>query len=93
MVVGLLRLELHLSEAQSLKDKRAVLKSLKDRLHGKFNVAVAEVDMNELWQRACLGVAALGSDRRHVSGVLREVVEWIRMDRIVALIRADEEYY
>jgi uncharacterized protein YlxP (DUF503 family) len=93
MVVGVLRLEFHLADSHSLKEKRAVLKSLKDRLRGKFNVAVAEVDMHELWQRACLGVAALGGDRHYVSGLLHDVVEWVRMERLAALIRADEEYY
>lgn len=91
MVVGVVRVELHLPDAQSLKDKRSVLKSLKDRIRGTFNVAVAEVETNDLWQRAALGLAAVGSERAYVDGVLREVIEWLRADRRVALIRIEQE--
>jgi len=93
MVVGVLRAELHVPEARSLKDKRSVIKSLKDRMHGRFNVAVAEVDANDMWQRACLGVAAVGKDRAHVGGVLDEVTRWLRTHPECAVIRIDEECY
>ena len=56
MPVGLLTLEIHISEAQSLKDKRHVLRSLKDRLRAHFNVAVSELDHQEVWQRSRVGV-------------------------------------
>ena len=92
MVVGVLRVELHIPQAFSLKDKRSAVKSLKDQLRGRFNVAVAEVEIDEKWQRAALGVAALGDERRHVEGALRHVVEWMRVNRFVELIRIDEEY-
>ena len=93
MVVGLLQVEGHAPNAQSLKDKRAVLKSLKDQLRGRFNVAVAEVNANDMWQRATLGVSALGDDRAYVAGLLREVTQWLRSTRLVALIRVEEEYW
>jgi len=51
MFVGLLTLELHIAEARSLKDKRQILRSLKDRLRRKFNVAVAELDFQDVWQK------------------------------------------
>jgi len=70
--------ELHLAACQSLKDKRAVLKSLKDRLHNRFNVSVAETAHQELWQRAELTAAVVSTDRRHAESVLREA------DRLVA---------
>jgi len=70
--------ELHLAACQSLKDKRAVLKSLKDRLHHRFNVSVAETAHQELWQRAELTAAVVSTDRRHAESVLREA------DRLVA---------
>ncbi len=53
MVVGVLQVDVHLPRAHSLKEKRSVLNSLKDQLRGRFNVAVAEVDATEKWQRAC----------------------------------------
>ena len=92
MVIGLLQLEVHLPRSQSLKDKRSVLKSLRDQLRGRFNVAVAELEANEMWQRATIGVSTLGDDRAYVEGLLRQVVEWMRSTRLVELSRIEEEY-
>ena len=75
MPIGLLTLEIHLPEAHSLKDKRQVLRSLKDRLRGKYNVAVAELDHQELWQRALVGVVSLSSDAGHLERSLREILD------------------
>ena len=76
--MGVMVWELHLPACQSLKDKRAVLKSLKDRLHHRFNVSVAETAHQDLWQRAELSAAVVSTDRRHAESVLREV------DQVVA---------
>jgi uncharacterized protein YlxP (DUF503 family) len=92
MVVGLLRLDVHVPGAQSLKDKRSVVKRLKDQLRERFNVAVAEVDANDTWQRATLGLSTVGEDRACVQGLLSQATEWIRMTRLVELIQVDEEY-
>ena len=73
MVVGLLQLDLHVPLAQSLKDKRSVLKRLKDQLRGRFNVAVAELDHQELWQRALVGVVSLSGDAKHLEQSLQAV--------------------
>ena len=78
MIVGVIVWELHLAGSQSLKDKRAVLKSLKDRLHQRFNVSVAETAHQDLWQRAELAASVVSADRRHAESVLREA------DRLVA---------
>jgi uncharacterized protein YlxP (DUF503 family) len=78
VIVGLMVWELHLPGCQSLKDKRAVLKSLKDRLHNRFNVSVAETAHQDLWQRAELTASVVSTDRRHADSVLREA------DRMVA---------
>lgn len=93
MVVGLLRAEVHLPNARSLKDKRAVMNSLRDQLRGRFNVAVAELNANEKWQRATVGMSAIGDERQYVEGLLRRVSSWIRMTRLVELIRLEEEYF
>jgi hypothetical protein len=74
MPVGLLTLELHLPDARSLKDKRQVLRSLKDRLRSHFNVAVAELDHLELWQRALVGVVTLSNDPHHLEESLQAVL-------------------
>ena len=92
MVVGLLRLDLRVPGAQSLKDKRSVVKRLKDQLRGRFNLAAAEVEANDLWQRATLGLCTVGEDYACVQGVLGQVTQWVRATRLVELIRVDEEY-
>ena len=75
MPVGLLTLELHIADAQSLKDKRQVLRSLKDKLRQKFNVAVAELDHQDAWQRSVVGVVTLSTDEKHVREVLQKALE------------------
>jgi len=92
MVVGVLRVEMHLPRAQSLKQKRSVVKSLKDQIRGRFNVAVAEVEANELWQRAIIGVCAIGGDRVYVARLLQGVTEWIRATHVVHVIHIEEEH-
>ena len=93
MVVGALHVEVHVPEAQSLKDRRSALKSLKDQLRGRFNIAVVELDPTEKWQRAAVGIAAVGDDRASVERALKQVVEWLRMGRSVNLIRVEETYF
>ena len=92
MVVGVLRAEVHVPGAQSLKDKRSVLKSLRDQLRGRFNISVAELNASEKWQRATIGVTTVGEDRAYVEGLLREVTAWVRDTRLVDLIRVEEDY-
>ncbi len=74
MPVGLLTLELHIAEAQSLKDKRQVLRSLKERLRAKFNVAVAELDFEDKWQRSVVGVVTLANEEQVVEESLQNVL-------------------
>ena len=73
MVVGLLTLEIHLPDAHSLKDKRQVVRKLKERLRARFNVALAELDHQGLWQRATVGVVSLANEAPHVGQVLEAV--------------------
>lgn len=76
MTVALLTLEFHIPHARSLKDKRMVLRRVKDRL-GHLNVSVAEVAHQDVWQRAGLAIAAVATDDRHaeqlVSTALRDI--------------------
>ena len=71
--VGVLTLELRLEDAHSLKDKRHVVQSLKDRLRHKFNVAVAEIDYQESWQRSVVAAVTVSPDRVYAEGLLRSV--------------------
>jgi len=74
MPIGLLTLEIYIPEAHSLKDKRQVLRSLKDRLRGKFNVAVAELEGQDSWQRSVVGVVSLANNAGFVEETLRTVL-------------------
>lgn len=78
MTVGIVRLTVFLPHSHSLKDKRMVMRRVKDRLRNKFNVAVAEVEDNDVWQRGVLGLALVGNDQRFVGGALDEVVGFVR---------------
>lgn len=78
MVVGSLRVRLLLREARSLKDKRQVVQSIKDRLRQRFQVAVAEVDHQENRQIAVLGIATVAAESTQVRAVLTKIVEALR---------------
>ena len=71
--IGVLTLELRLENSHSLKDKRHVVKGLKDRLRNKFNVAVAEIEYQELWQRAAVAAVTVASDHTRAEQVLQSV--------------------
>jgi len=72
VVVGLITWDLHLDGCRSLKEKRHVLKSLKDRLHNRFNVSAAETAHHDLWQRAELTACVVSNERGHAQSVLQE---------------------
>jgi uncharacterized protein len=73
MPIALLTLELHIEAAQSLKDRRQVVRSLKDRLRTNFNVSVAELDGSELWNRATIGVVSVSHSRDYLDGLMKKV--------------------
>jgi uncharacterized protein YlxP (DUF503 family) len=77
MVVGVCRVELYIPEANSLKAKRKVIKSLKDRIRQKFNVSVAEIELQDLWQRTILGVATISNDKKQIDAALNKVIFFI----------------
>lgn len=74
MPVGVLTLEIQLPYAHSLKEKRAVLQKMKDRLRSRFNVAVAELDHQDVWQQATLGVVSLSNSQPLLESVFRQVL-------------------
>ena len=73
MPIAVLTLELRIEGAQSLKDKRQVLRSLKDKLRQSFNVSVAELEETNLWQRTTIGVVSISSSRDYLSGLMQQV--------------------
>ncbi len=91
MVVGVLTLELVVYEAQSLKDKRRVVKSLKERISNRFNVSVAEVEHQELRQRAGLAVAMVSNDPKLVHGCFDQIVAVAQRDSVASLLSFEKE--
>ncbi len=91
MVVGLCTVELFIAGSQSLKDKRQVLHGLKDRLRGKFNLSVAEVDGQDLWQKAVLGMACVANDGSYVNQVLEQALNVIKSMPTVEVVRTQLE--
>jgi uncharacterized protein YlxP (DUF503 family) len=89
MTVGIARVTLFLPEVHSLKEKRMVLRRVKDRAQQKFNLAIAEVGENDLWQQAVLGLAVVGSGRRFVESALDEVVRFIRQSAEVTNVERE----
>ena len=77
MFVGVLRLTLYLPEPGSLKSKRHLLRSALDRVKARFNVSIAEVAENDLWQRSVVGVSAVGNDHAFVNEVLDKVADFV----------------
>ena len=73
LMVAFLTLELHIEAAQSLKDKRQVTRSLKDRLRSSFNVSVAELDPSPLWNQATIGVVSVSHSRDYLDGLMKNV--------------------
>jgi uncharacterized protein YlxP (DUF503 family) len=78
MTVGIARVTLFVAGSHSLKEKRSVLRRVKDLVRQKFNVSIAEVGENDVWQRAVLGLSLVGNDRRFVESSLDEVLSLIR---------------
>ena len=91
MVVAVLSVECHLPYSQSLKDKRMVLRRIKDRLQ-KLNVAVAEVEHQDLWQRAGLGIVAISTTTEHLEEQLRAAADEIDRVEPGVVIRTEIEF-
>lgn len=86
MFVGACRLELEIAESSSLKDKRQVLRSVISRLKNRFNVAVAEVDYQESWRNAALGIVCVSNNAGHAERMLQEVIRFVTETRLDAEI-------
>jgi uncharacterized protein YlxP (DUF503 family) len=73
MPIAYLTLELRIEGAHSLKDKRQVVRSVKDRLRNSFNISIAEIEVTDLWQRATLGVVSISDSRDYLQGLMQNV--------------------
>jgi len=91
MVIGVLQLRIMIRDAQSLKDKRRIVKSLRDRIRNRFNVSVSEVDSLDQRQQATLGVALATNDRVFADQVLAKVVDLVRATPGASLVDYETE--
>lgn len=89
MVVGVARLGLALGQSRSLKDKRQVVRKVVDRVRARFLVAISEVGDHDLWQKATLGIAAIGSDHAHVRAQLDAVIRDIEELYVAPIVACD----
>jgi hypothetical protein len=88
MVVASLTLACLVRDSGSLKDKRQVIRSLKERIRSRFNVSVAEVEYQELWQRATIGVAVVAADGQSARHVLEQITRFVEQDVRLSLLDA-----
>ena len=93
MFVGVGQVELFIPESGSLKSKRFVLKSIKTKIRNKFKVSVAEVENNDKWQRASLGIAVVSNDKKIVDSTLNQVINFIENDFRVEVIDRSIEIF
>ncbi|MGH7507796.1 MAG: DUF503 domain-containing protein [Longimicrobiales bacterium] len=92
MVVGVISWELEVFGCHSLKEKRSVIRSLKDRLHRRFNISVAETGHHDLWQRAELTASVVSPQRRQAESVLEQADHFVNSDPRARVIRADRSF-
>ncbi len=93
MVIGVRHLDLHFSAPQSLKEKRMILKSMVVRIRREYNVAVAELDGMDLWQRSHVAIAAVGNERKFVHHVLDLALEMVKENRDVEVLTESLEMF
>ncbi len=90
MVVGVIKVSLHIPETRSLKGKRQVVKRLIQKVNGRFkNVSVSEVADQDLWQKAVIGVTTVGSDTRLINRVLDQILDYMEEFEDFEIMRAD----
>jgi len=91
MVIGVCRLDLLIGESQSLKEKRRMVKQIIDRVKHRFNVSIAEVGNNDLWQSAQLGLCLVSNDRRFTNSSLDTILDFIETINIAEVVKSDIE--
>jgi uncharacterized protein YlxP (DUF503 family) len=91
MVIGLLTLDLHFPGARSLKDKRQALRSLEQRIRNRFNVSIAEVEHQDLWQRSRLAVVSVNTDHGHLESTLSHIAGEAGSARNILLVDSQME--
>jgi len=84
--VGVLKVDFHISESSSLKEKRSVLRHIRDKIRVTFNVSIAEVANQDKWQLATFAIAAVSNDRKHVDATLNKIKNFFERNRHIVII-------
>ncbi|MFC1554111.1 DUF503 domain-containing protein [candidate division KSB1 bacterium] len=92
MIVGIIYLELLIPHTGSLKEKRSVVNSYKKRIQNKFNVSIAEVDFQDKWQRAALGISFVGNDKAQLDSLITKLENFTESDFRVTLTKWEVRY-
>lgn len=93
MVVGTLKIEFYLTDNRSLKGKRKVIRSMVDKVKSRFNVSIAEVGSNDMWQKIELGISAVGNDRRHIDSSLSHVLGYLESLYLAQIVNTEIEIF
>jgi len=93
VVIGLLAFEIFLPYSRSLKDKRKVLNTLRDRIRGRFNAAFAELDFQDKWQRSTIGIVTLNSQKGRVDEVLQRICRDVEENLEGEIVRTEFHYF
>jgi uncharacterized protein len=93
MIIGMLVMDLYNEQFHSLKEKRQLLSSLKKRLKNKFNIAIAESDHQDLWQKAQIALVSLGSSRAIVDNTFKEIEDFIFLNYAVQILQMKIRYF
>ncbi|MBC7343780.1 MAG: DUF503 domain-containing protein [Clostridia bacterium] len=91
MVVGILQVELHIAQSFSLKDKRRVLQGTIERIRRRFNVSVAEIDHQDVWQRALLAIVTVSNQSAYTDRSLRSVLRYLESQRDLEVVECHTE--
>ena len=93
MIVGTLRIATYLPGVHSLKEKRKIVRGIKDRIRSKFNVSIAESDHQDVWQSAEFGVAAVSNETSHLHSILDNVLKTIRFSGEIQITHTEREIF
>lgn len=92
MITGICKISIHIPGSNSLKDKRQVVKGIKDKIRHNFNVSIAEVEDQELWQKAVFGISCVANKQNHIAEVFSEIIKIINNNGEIYILDSQIEF-
>jgi hypothetical protein len=93
MWIGYLEVELYIPGISSLKQKRIIIKSVKTKLRARYNVGVAEIDENDKWQKAVLGIVSISNDKKEINSQLDKILNWLEKERDFDILNHELRFF